>query len=487
MRSTGPWLITAWIIALAMAAHVHGQGISIPGAIPTSQSAQDNANQRDTKVAEKKENEKAAEMNTASAGVNAIPAAVCTAACANKVTTGNCNQTALGASAASAALTVGFAQEATAISAIAGVDSARKQWASNESQAAAEAKSLQAEQQVAKLKIAEIDQKIAQLQAAPSPIDNAADIQQLTEQKKVFQSQLDPPKKKEGLNTDACFSAAISMAQAGTQYASAQTSKDQARQAAEDLAALATSSPTASGKVESQPLASGSNDASSSSGSNLGGGAALSAQANNLCEQERQQGSNTYFQCLQRSGASLSPVLQNPGFQNDFQKVAGLPLDQFIKQLPTDAKPSEVAAAVLGGNPKLGLGSYDSIREKLAQPEREMVASAVTSGNAVYGGGGGRSLAAEGDGDFAKQINGMVGELMAQVNPGEGVPQRDPSGVSEMQFRNSLDNSPAWNAINRGDPSIFEQVTSRYLAVRHRFARMPEVLGIERAPQQIQR
>jgi hypothetical protein len=166
-----------------------------------------------------------------------------------------------------------------------------------------------------------------------------------------------------------------------------------------------------------------------------------------------------FVSCAQASDPVLPPFVSEPGFQNDFKKVTGGELADFMNNDSADEIPSQTLATLMGSS----LPSTHS--EKLGQVIAQMgEAVQREGGGAMYaqGGGGGRGRGPASK-DDELDVNAMMQAMMGGLFPAEGAAGASMSGVRAVAFANAK-RGPA-SVAEDSHLSLFDRVTYRYFFV----------------------
>lgn len=269
----------------------------------------------------------------------------------------------------------------------------------------------------------------------------------------------EPAKKKADIG--ACVSAAAAAQQSVAKYKSMQNNNDTVNS---NLASInSIQSPTQAGATAdtSAPQQGSGAGGSSASGGDTGGGglaAGGGASSSGPCAQPSSPG--VTMQCAIASDRNLPAFVGNPNFAKEFQKDAGLPLNDFLSK---DGSPAPMMAAGMthGLNPAQS-AKLDAALSDLAQNTDAAPSELVAQG--MYSSGGGGGGGGEGE-DPAAQMGAMVQDLMDKMNPNKKKEEQT-TGVSAVIFANQT-RSPAAVAEDR-KLSIFDRITYRYYFVGRR-------------------
>lgn len=420
--------------------------------------------------------EESSGKNRKAAQLHAIPAAVCAAACAGQGMSGkSCTMASVGASLGTMAL--------------------KKNFQDNMAQSLASLQSLQAmnqeDQESAEAFVARTRERSAQTEAASESNStsgkeggNSASDQttQGPEGESASQNQT-IAKKKPKRNMQACAAGAIAAMTAYSQYNSARNAQEKKQSVDREVQDL--NAETELGALAFEKL---NQDTARNPTSSDTQPQSVAAQATDPCASiDKKNQLDAYVQCVRGFDPTVPDVLETDAFKDDFKDLTGMNLGDFLNQVPETAAPSDIMSSLLGDHPGLQTASATALKEKFSSVEDAQYQRDYGGHASVYAGGGGGALNDDsGEAEFAEQMNTVMGNLMNQLGGGKKGTQSPFENAKELRFHQR---SPgAWSQSHQDQQiSLFEQVTTRYLRVRHRLSRMPwsSKVNQEKAPQQI--
>lgn len=266
----------------------------------------------------------------------------------------------------------------------------------------------------------------------------------------------DSPKTKKNENK-GCMMAAMNAAQAGIQCFMKNNAANKADNLADNnLKAAQSLTSTANNNASGEVL--GGTGSMGRPAPEAGSGVTATANSGDPCSVAQNSGdASAHISCALSQDSNLPRGIGHPNFPQEFQKLTGKSLGQFLSQ----DNPKNAIGGALGGmlnadgNEKLA-----SLLDSMEAKSKSFYATDMSGGSyASAGGGGGDS----GGGEAMPDFNSLMSGLMDQVNPGA---KEMPPGLSEVDFA-QLKRAPA-QVVEDKSLSIFTRISFRYFYVGKR-------------------